>query len=417
MAQPDKPKPVQREWKAQEMDESFLEKALPPRRLSHRDRPSWQDIAEDRPTPPQAGHPAWHRGLVDRLPRDHLVDRAQGRFLAFRKPTGVSRSGDAQRPSLAAGTLDRGSGTCLPGCRYPAACHAGRHPGAHTGPAGAVGCAEKAAQLLPPQATSHRGRIAVRPHPRWVAGEAVREEIIGSARLICGDCRDVLPELSGVDAVVTDPPWGLGKLSGTTSRQRNRNDYASHDDTEENVAEIVVPALREALALARGRGLVACGIPGMWHYPRPRAVGGFYQPAAVGMSPWGFCGYSPVLFYGKDPRDGKGQSSIMKRLVEAASCDEHPCAKPIGAMMWMVEKAALDGDLILDPFMGSGTTGVACARLGRRFVGIEIEPKYFDIACRRIEQAQRQRDLFINSPPAEDPQMARQADLWLEPSK
>ena len=72
---------------------------------------------------------------------------------------------------------------------------------------------------------------------------------------------------------------------------------------------------------------------------------------------------------------------------------------------------------ILDPFMGSGTTGVACARLGRRFVGVEIEPKYFEIALRRIEQAQRQRDLFIDAAPAEDPQMARQADLWLEPSK
>ena len=67
--------------------------------------------------------------------------------------------------------------------------------------------------------------------------------------------------------------------------------------------------------------------------------------------------------------------------------------------------------------MGSGTTGVACARLGRRFVGVEIEPRYFEIALRRIEQAQRQRDLFIDAAPAEDPQMARQADLWLEPSK
>ena len=70
---------------------------------------------------------------------------------------------------------------------------------------------------------------------------------------------------------------------------------------------------------------------------------------------------------------------------------------------------------ILDPFMGSGTTGVACARLGRRFIGIEIEERYFDIACRRIEAAQRQKDLFVHAPVAEDPADARLADLFAEP--
>ena len=70
---------------------------------------------------------------------------------------------------------------------------------------------------------------------------------------------------------------------------------------------------------------------------------------------------------------------------------------------------------ILDPFMGSGTTGVACARLNRKFIGIEIEPSYFDIACRRIEEAQRQKDLFIHAPAADDPADARMADLFREP--
>lgn len=78
---------------------------------------------------------------------------------------------------------------------------------------------------------------------------------------------------------------------------------------------------------------------------------------------------------------------------------EHPNEKPIEVVEQLVATHSNPGDLILDPFMGSGTTGVACARLGRRFVGIEIEPKYFDIACRRIEQAQKQADLFI-APPA-----------------
>jgi DNA modification methylase len=79
---------------------------------------------------------------------------------------------------------------------------------------------------------------------------------------------------------------------------------------------------------------------------------------------------------------------------------EHPNEKPVEIIEQIVATHSNAGDLILDPFMGSGTTGVACARLGRRFIGIEIEPKYFNIACRRIEAAQRQADLFVPHPDA-----------------
>lgn len=92
---------------------------------------------------------------------------------------------------------------------------------------------------------------------------------------------------------------------------------------------------------------------------------------------------------------------------------EHPTQKPVQLMTWCVQKT--EGDLILDPFMGSGTTGVACARLGRRFIGIEIEPRYFDIACRRIEQAQRQPDLFVPRVPVH-PVETQIADLFSEPA-
>lgn len=200
-----------------------------------------------------------------------------------------------------------------------------------------------------------------------------------------GDARGLVDKASA-DALVTDPPWGLGALSGTTSRARNRNAYLSHDDTEDYVREVVVPLVSSALVACRGRGLVFCGVRCMWLYPRPRAVGGFYQPAAVGMSPWGFAGYNPVLFYGKDPRDGKGQSSVMSVLTDGPSCDEHPCAKPYRAMSWAVEKATLGGECVLDPFMGSGTTLVAAKNLGRRAIGIEIEERYCEIAAKRLAQ-------------------------------
>jgi site-specific DNA-methyltransferase (adenine-specific) len=86
--------------------------------------------------------------------------------------------------------------------------------------------------------------------------------------------------------------------------------------------------------------------------------------------------------------------------------------KPVGLIELLLQWCPTG--TIADPFMGSGTTGVACARLGRRFIGIEIEPKYFDIACRRIEQAQRQKDLFVHVPPAADPQEERQSELFRE---
>lgn len=202
-----------------------------------------------------------------------------------------------------------------------------------------------------------------------------------------GDCRDILPLLPKVDLVLTDPPWGLGELSGTTSRERNRNDYrAQFQDTEEYVREVIVPAFTQAMAISSGRALVTCGCRCMWFYPRPRAIGGFYQPAAVGMSPWGFAAYNPVLFYGKDPRDGKGQNAVMTKLNAPASDDRHPCSKPEQAMRWLVSKGSLEGETILDPFMGSGTTLRAAKDLGRKAIGIEVEEKYCEIAAKRMSQ-------------------------------
>lgn len=214
------------------------------------------------------------------------------------------------------------------------------------------------------------------------------------ATIYCGDARVIVQLLGAADCLVTDPPWGLGELSGTISKERNRNAYESHDDTEDYVVTEVIPIIKCALEKSGGRGLVSSGVPCMWHYPRPRYVGGFFQPAAVGMSPWGFAGFNPVLFYGKDPRDGRGQSLVMTTLTERASNSEHPCAKPLSAMRWMVEKGSLSDEIILDPFAGSGTTGVACMMLGRRFIGIEIDRKYADVAVRRIREAEDAFALF-----------------------
>ncbi len=176
----------------------------------------------------------------------------------------------------------------------------------------------------------------------------MQKEIIKDCILYCGDSADIINSIDECDSLITDPPYGLGKLSGTTSIKRNRNAYQSYEDSEENLIKKIIPIVKMGLGKCNGRGLVTSGAKCMYLYPRPTSVGGFFQPAAVGMNPWGFNGYNPVLFYGTDPRSGKGQTNTMISLTERASSDLHPCAKPYGAMTWMVNKGSLHGENLLE---------------------------------------------------------------------
>lgn len=217
---------------------------------------------------------------------------------------------------------------------------------------------------------------------------------IGKTTLYLGDCRDILPTLPKVDAVITDPPYGVNCGSGTLGKASKKTKYtAPFHDTPENVEHAIVPAIAFALSIAK-RGAITPGNPCLWLYPKPDDIGAIYQPATTGLNKWGRETTQPVLFYGKDPR--AGLTIQPKHYISTVRADDngHPCPKPLGLMLWLVNRASLTGETVLDPFMGSGTTGVACINLARDFVGIEIEPKYFDIACRRIEDAQRQGRLI-----------------------
>lgn len=225
----------------------------------------------------------------------------------------------------------------------------------------------------------------------------VEPVVIGNAELYLGDCRDILPTLGKVDAVVTDPPYGLGKPSGTIGSKSTKRDYNSFDDSPENVKAQCIPAFIEALNLADGRGVVTPGSKCAFYYPAPEAIGCFFQPASVGMCRWGRTTSQPILYYGNDPRIGLTINNTSYQLTEKASTNLHPCAKPLKAWTWLTWKMALVGETVLDPFMGSGTTGIATHTNGQRFIGIEIDPRYFDIACKRIEDAQRQGDMFLEA--------------------
>ena len=226
----------------------------------------------------------------------------------------------------------------------------------------------------------------------------MRVEHIGDATLYLGDCMDILPTLGKVDCVITDPPYGIGL------------DYSEgFKDSPAELGALVasfMPLCLEKADLVS----VTPGNLNQYFYPRPTWTLCWFNRAGAGSGPWGFSCWQPILCYGKDPylSGGKGRRPDFIEWSETAEKNGHPCPKPTRFMSQWISRVSLKGS-ILDPFMGSGTTGVAAIQLGRKFIGIEREPKYFDIACRRIEQAYKQRPLFESAPPQKAVQLGLEA--------
>jgi len=224
------------------------------------------------------------------------------------------------------------------------------------------------------------------------------KRVIGNATLYLGDCLEILPTLENVDAVITDPPYGvnLGKHDAAKEKRPQflaKQAYDNYEDTHDNLLAIVVPAVVKALSLCE-RGIVFCADINIWDFPRADTIGGAYLPAACGRNRWGFASLAHCLMYGVAPDLQKGAKQTAIRSTDTADNNAHPCPKPTSWMMWAVDIGSRYNETVLDPFMGSGTTGVACMNLGRKFIGVEIEKKYFEIACERIEQAQKQIRMF-----------------------
>lgn len=230
---------------------------------------------------------------------------------------------------------------------------------------------------------------------------------IGNATLYLGDCREILPALGMVDAVITDPPYGRKTHEGARTRL-DANGKETGDEILVNFASISCDdflALSQSLVTMTTRWVVmTCewryaalieevGLPlvrlGVWTKPNgaPQFTGD--RPAT---------GWEAVaILHREGPKrwNGGGKRAVWNIPAEPG---EHPTQKPLALMRQWVELFTDQNETILDPFMGSGTTGVAAVNLGRKFVGIEIKPKYFNIACQRIEEATRQPDLFIEQP-------------------
>lgn len=228
----------------------------------------------------------------------------------------------------------------------------------------------------------------------------MRVERIGLATLYLGDCREADLGSGSFHAVVTDPPYGVAYVT-------NRRKVL---DTPKMLAnDGVAPLWSVSLmadAVVDGGAVYLCtslGVMGVWAASMAASGLRMKTPIIWDKTIWtagdleGDYGNQVeiALFAHKGRHKLRAGRKANLWSIPRPPAGEHPTPKPVGLMSAMVENSTDRGDSVLDPFMGSGTTGVAAVRLGRRFTGVEVDPQYFEIACRRIDAAQRQTDIFL----------------------
>ena len=207
---------------------------------------------------------------------------------------------------------------------------------------------------------------------------------IESCTLYLGDCLEVIPTLGKVDCVVTDPPYGIKEAGGKNARRNNL--AVARDYGIESWDDQTIP---EAIPLIMGCSTTQV-IFGGNYYDLPPTKCWLIWDKENGNSDFADAEMAWTNL-NKAVRLKRYMWNGMFRANRELRGD-HPTQKPIGVMQWVISHT--EGDLILDPFMGSGTTGVACINMNRKFIGIEKERKYFDVACERIDAAARQGKLF-----------------------
>ncbi|MET4197256.1 site-specific DNA-methyltransferase (adenine-specific) [Bradyrhizobium sp. LA8.1] len=243
------------------------------------------------------------------------------------------------------------------------------------------------------------------------------ETLSDSVRLYRADCLSVISTLGPVSHVICDPPYEKHMHEAKRGRGRALRTDGHTDPTALDFAS--VEGLREAATgmltdLCNGWFIAFCTPEGVapWR-DAIEAAGARYKRACIWVKPDSapqFNGQGPAMgaecfvtaWCGKgfSSWNGGGGRNVFTHLTNHADRHgEHPTEKPISLMCEIIEKFTNPGDLVLDPFMGSGSTGVAAVRLGRRFIGIEVAPRYFGIAVNRISDAISRPDMFV-APPA-----------------
>ena len=190
------------------------------------------------------------------------------------------------------------------------------------------------------------------------------------------NCLEVMRSMpdKGVDCIITDPPYGVNV------------EYASFVDTKENLTTLINDFMPEALRIANCV-IVFCGNGNQHLYPQPDWTLCWHIPAGNGYNAWGFTTWQPILAYGKPYRENGRAYPDSISMSPTSDDNGHPCPKPDKLMSAIVSKYTAQNWTVFDPFMGSGSTGVACVKLDRNFIGSELSPEYFAIAERRIQSA------------------------------
>lgn len=231
--------------------------------------------------------------------------------------------------------------------------------------------------------------------------------------LYLGDCREILPTLGKVDAIVTDPPYAVSVAGavhvGQPGKGKRNFDFFAGDDDWSAMIERVLEAARLTIGSLNPHSMYWwCGhrqfgplvslFEGEGFSTRPLVWSKLCPPPAPPNA--GYSAGAELCVYayksGRTFNDFRQNSVIVSdsyRHGQPGKVD-HPTQKPLNVIDPLIRTSTDRGDTIADPFMGSGTTGVACVKLGRKFIGIEIEPKYFDIAVRRIEAAMDETSLL-----------------------
>jgi DNA modification methylase len=216
-----------------------------------------------------------------------------------------------------------------------------------------------------------------------------RAETIGRAKLYLGDCREILPTIGKVDAVVTDPPYGIGE---SAAKNRTRDNGVRATDYGDDAWDHE-PCPPEALAWMRSNSRWQVIFGGNYFELPPTSCWLIWDKENTGDFADAEIAWTNLP---KAIRLIRHMWSGMLRKDREERF--HLTQKPLAVMKWCISHLPADTTaLIIDPFMGSGTTGVAAVQMGRYFIGIEREPKYFDIACKRIDDAQRQGDFLTGA--------------------